>query len=182
MNQHFEASLLHTDRPEQFIGSRIQRTEDELLLKGQGKYVDDLPLVNVLYSAFLRSPHAHAKIISINIEAASKLSGVHKIYLHKDLPACAQKRVPLLLPNPAIQHLMMQEVLVSQEVCCVGDAIAFVVADNRYIAEDACALIEVDYEIFPAIADCLKALEPNVPSFHSLIPHNLAAQVKTSFG
>ncbi len=182
MNQHFEPSLLHTDRPEQFIGARIQRTEDELLLKGQGRYVDDLPLVNVLYSAFLRSPHAHAKIISINTEAASQLPGVHKIYLHKDLPACAQKRVPILLPNPAIKHLMMQEVLVSQEVCCVGDAIAFVVADNRYIAEDACALIEVEYEIFPAVADCLKALEPNAPSFHTSIPHNLAAQVKTSFG
>ncbi len=182
MSKHTEGSLLHTDRPDQFIGSRIQRTEDELLLKGQGKYVDDLPLTNVLYSAFLRSPHAHAKIIAINTERASQLSGVHKIYLHKDLPESAQKRLPILVPNPAIKHLMMQEVLVNHEVCCVGDAIAFVVADNRYIAEDACALIDVEYEILPVVADCLKALEANSPSFFSEIPNNLAAQVKTSFG
>jgi carbon-monoxide dehydrogenase large subunit len=182
MSKHTEGSLLHTDRPDQFIGSRIQRTEDELLLKGQGKYVDDLPLSNVLYSAFLRSPHAHAKIISVNTERAGQLPGVHKIYLHKDLPVSAQKRLPILVPNPAIKHLMMQEVLVNHEVCCVGDAIAFVVADNRYIAEDACALIEVEYEILPVVADCLKALEANSPSFFSEIPNNLAAQVKTSFG
>jgi len=182
MSKHTEGSLLHTDRPDQFIGSRIQRTEDELLLKGQGKYVDDLPLSNVLYSTFLRSPHAHAKIISVNTERAGQLPGVHKIYLHKDLPVSAQKRLPILVPNPAIKHLMMQEVLVNHEVCCVGDAIAFVVADNRYIAEDACALIEVEYEILPVVADCLKALEANSPSFFSEIPNNLAAQVKTSFG
>ena len=182
MNNHQEDSLLPNARPEQFIGSRMQRTEDHLLLQGLGKYVDDIPLTNVLYSAFVRSPHGHAKIISIDISKASQLPGVHKIYLYKDLPESAQTRLPILVPNPSIKHLMMQEVLVSKEVCCVGDAVAFVVADNRYIAEDACNLIDVEYEILPVVADCLKALDANSPSFFSGIPNNLAAQLNVNFG
>jgi len=182
MTKHTEESISPDSRPEQFIGSRVQRTEDHLLLKGQGQYVDDLKLNGVLYSAFLRSPHAHAKILSINIERALELPGVHKIYLHQDLPESAKKRLPILVPNPAIKNLMMQEVLVSEEVCCVGDSIAFVIADSRYIAEDACALIDVEYEILPVVADCKSALAEGAPSFYSKIPHNLAAEVKVSFG
>lgn len=182
MNNFSEFSLSPLLRPEKFTGSRIQRTEDEQLLRGNGQYVDDLALDKVLYSAFLRSPHAHAKILSINIERAVNLPGIRKIYLYKDLPISAKNRLPILVPNPAIKNLMMQEVLVSEEICCVGDAIAFVVAENRYIAEDACALIDVDYEILPVVADCLKALESNAPSFCSAIPNNLAAHVKTNFG
>ena len=73
MKNHQEDSLLPNARPDQFIGSRMQRTEDHLLLQGLGKYVDDIPLTNVLYSAFVRSPHGHAKIISIDISKASQL-------------------------------------------------------------------------------------------------------------
>lgn len=93
MSKHTEESISPDSRPEQFIGSRVQRTEDQLLLKGQGLYVDDLKLNGVLYSAFLRSPHAHAKILSINIERALELPGVHKIYLHQDLPEIGRAHV-----------------------------------------------------------------------------------------
>jgi carbon-monoxide dehydrogenase large subunit len=167
---------------EKYIGARIQRTEDDKLLRGQGLFVDDLPLDNVLHSAVLRSSHAHARILSIDIEAAQALPGVHKIYLYKDLPPSAQKRLPILVPNPAITKVMTQHVLAHDEVCCVGDPVAFVVADNRYIAEDACALIVVDYDILPAMGDCLEALKEGAPTIHSSLTTNIAAQVKLGFG
>lgn len=165
-----------------FIGARIQRTEDDKLLRGQGLFVDDLPLDNVLQSAVLRSSHAHALILSIDISAAQALPGVHKVYLYKDLPLSAQKRLPILVPNPAIIKVMTQHVLAHDEVSCVGDPVAFVVADSRYIAEDACALITVEYDILPAMGDCLEALKEGAPTIHSSLASNLAAQVKLGFG
>jgi carbon-monoxide dehydrogenase large subunit len=165
-----------------FIGARVQRTEDEKLLRGQGQFVDDLKLENVLYSAVCRSPHAHARIVSIDIAAARALPGVHAVYLHADLPLSAQKRLPLLVPNPAIRSPMTQEVLASTEVCAVGDPVAFVVADTRYIAEDACGLIEVEYDVMPVVANALSALAPGAPTMHSSLQDNLAALIKIGFG
>jgi carbon-monoxide dehydrogenase large subunit len=165
-----------------FVGKRVQRTEDEKLLRGQGQYVDDLKLDKVLYSAVCRSPHAHARIVSIDTAAARALPGVHAVYLHADLPESARKRLPLLVPNPAIRAPMTQEVLVSTEACAVGDPVAFVVADSRYIAEDACGLIEVEYDILPAVADCASALVPGAHTSHSSLADNLAAQLKMGFG
>ena len=121
-----------------YIGSRTLRTEDTALLKGLGQFVDDIKLENTLFSGVLRSPHAHAKIINIDTIQASQLPGVHAIYLHKDLPPSAQKRLPLNTPNAAITLVMTQEILASSEVCYVGEPVEFVVADSRYIAEDAC--------------------------------------------
>ncbi len=169
-------------KPGQYIGSRIQRTEDEKLLRGQGQFVDDLSLKDVLHSAVLRSPHAHARIVSIDASAARALPGVHAVYLHADLPASARRRMPMLVPNPAIRNVMTQEVLASTEVCCVGDPVAFIVADNRYIAEDACTLVEIEYEDMPIVADCASALKPGAHPMHSSISDNLAAHVKMGFG
>ncbi|HEY4073210.1 MAG TPA: molybdopterin cofactor-binding domain-containing protein, partial [Herbaspirillum sp.] len=177
---NLEAASIETGG--KFIGARVQRTEDEKLLRGQGQFVDDLKFENVLYSAVCRSPHAHARIVSIDTAAARALPGVHAVYLHADLPPSAQKRLPLLVPNPAIRSPMTQEVLASTEVCAVGDPIAFVVADTRYIAEDACGLIEVEYDVMPVVANALSALAPGAPTMHSSLPDNLAAQIKIGFG
>lgn len=165
-----------------YVGSRVQRTEDEALLRGQGRFVDDLKLPHVLHSAVLRSPHAHARIVSIEAGAARALAGVHAVYLHQDLPASARRRMPMPMPNPAIRNAVTQEVLVSQEVCAVGDAVAFVVAESRHIAEDACSLIEVEYEILPAVADCRSALSANAPHAHLAVADNLAAHLEMGFG
>lgn len=165
-----------------YVGARVQRTEDEKLLRGQGQFVDDLKLPGTLQSAVLRSPHAHARIVSIDAGAARALPGVHAVYLHEDLPASARRRLPMPMPNPAIRNAVTQEVLASEEVCAVGDPIAFVVADSRHLAEDACALIEVDYEILPAVADCRSALGADAPHAHLAVGDNLAARLEVGFG
>jgi len=133
------------------------RTEDKKLLQGQGSYVDDVHLPNMLQAAVLRSPHAHAKIVSIDCTAARELKGVHAVYTHADLTGRARGRAPSMLPNPAIRFERTQELLTSTEVTFAGEAVAFVVADNRYIAEDACGLIEVEYDPLPAVAECRSA-------------------------
>ncbi|MFZ3287612.1 MAG: xanthine dehydrogenase family protein molybdopterin-binding subunit, partial [Telluria sp.] len=104
------------------------------------------------------------------------------VYLHADLPPSAQHRLPLLVPNPAIRAQMTQEVLASTEVCSVGDPIAFVVADSRHIAEDACALIDVEYDVLPVVADASTALAAGMPLMHTSLESNLAAQIKMGFG
>jgi carbon-monoxide dehydrogenase large subunit len=166
----------------QYIGKRVLRTEDHKLLRGQGAYVDDLHLPQMLEAAVLRSPHAHARIVSIDAANARALKGVIAIYTHADLPAAAQKPVPILVPNAAILQSRAQYLLAPSEVCAVGDAVAFVVAENRYIAEDACELIEVEYDILPVAAHALEALEPGAPTAHEGAPDNLAAHTKIGFG
>ena len=166
----------------QYIGKRVLRTEDSKLLKGQGCYVDDLHLPGALHGAVLRSPHAHARIVSIDTSQARAMQGVHLVLTHADLPLSAQARLPSMMPNPSIRLDRNQEVLVSNEVTFAGEAVAFVVAENRYLAEDACQLIEVEYDTLPAVGDCRKALEPGAPQCHTDFEHNLAAEVRIGFG
>jgi carbon-monoxide dehydrogenase large subunit len=165
-----------------FIGKRIIRSEDDKLLKGQGSYVDDLHLPNMLQSAVLRSPHAHAVIVSIDCTQAKLLEGVHAVYTHADLPGRARGRVPSMLPNPAIRWDRGQELLCSKEVTFAGEPVAFVVADNRYIAEDACGLIEIEYDPLPVVAECRAGLQPDSPLFHSEARDNVAAHISIAFG
>jgi carbon-monoxide dehydrogenase large subunit len=165
-----------------YIGKRVARTEDEKLLKGQGAYVDDLHLPAMLQSAVLRSPHAHAKIVSIDCSAARAVRGVHAVYTHADLSGRARGRVPSMLPNPAIRFERTQELLASKEVSFAGEAIAFVVADTRYIAEDACALIDVEYEVLPPVAECRAGLRADSPLCHSEAKDNVVAHIEIGFG
>jgi carbon-monoxide dehydrogenase large subunit len=165
-----------------FIGKRVTRSEDDKLLKGQGSYVDDLHLAGMLQAAVLRSPHAHARIVSIDCSQAKSLEGVHAVYVNADLPRRARGRVPSMLPNPAIRLDRGQELLSSKEVTFAGEAVAFVVADNRYIAEDACGLIEVEYDPLPVVAECRAGLEPGSPLCHSDAQDNIAAHIDIGFG
>ncbi|WP_043277962.1 xanthine dehydrogenase family protein molybdopterin-binding subunit [Burkholderia sp. A1] len=167
---------------QRFIGKRVARTEDKKLLQGQGSYVDDLHLPNMLQAAVLRSPHAHARIVSIDCSAARELKGVHAVYTHADLPGRASGRVPSMLPNPAIRFERTQELLASTEVTFAGEAVAFVVADSRYIAEDACGLIEIEYDTLPAVADCRDGLRPDSPLCHSEAKDNVVAHIDMGFG
>jgi carbon-monoxide dehydrogenase large subunit len=167
---------------QRFIGKRVARTEDKKLLQGQGSYVDDLHLPNMLQAAVLRSPHAHAKIVSIDCTAARELKGVHAVYTHADLSGRARGRVPSMLPNPAIRFERTQELLASTEVTFAGEAVAFVVADNRYIAEDACGLIEIEYDTLPAVADCRDGLRAESPLCHTEAKDNVVAHIEMGFG
>jgi aerobic carbon-monoxide dehydrogenase large subunit len=169
-----------------WFGASVKRKEDPAFLTGKGRYVDDIRLPGMLEVAVLRSPHPHANIRGIDKTRALAVPGVHAVVTYADLPECMQRQtVPLLVPNPAIKQPFMQYCLARDEVCFVGEPIALVVADNRYVAEDAVALVDIDFEPLPAIADCAAALAPGAPLAHrdAVAAHgNLAAHIPLNVG
>jgi aerobic carbon-monoxide dehydrogenase large subunit len=165
-----------------WFGAVVKRKEDPALLRGQGRFVDDVHLPLMLHGAFVRSPVAHGRIRSIDAAAARALKGVHAVLAFADLPPSMQQPLPLLVPAPAIRQPLMPNLLARSEVCYVGEAVALVVADSRHLAEDAAALVAVDYESLPAVADCRAALAPGAPMAHAESRSNLAAQVPLAVG
>ena len=131
------------------IGARILRHEDPRLLRGHGCFVDDVSLAGLLHAACVRSPYARARIVAIDASRARRLSGVHLILTAPDL-GTMNGAGPLLIPHPALTAPRTQRPLAHDEVRFVGEAVAFIVADTRYRAEDAAALIEVEYAPRPA--------------------------------
>ena len=120
------------------FGQKVQRVEDQRFLRGEGRYVDDVAVgQDVLHAAVLRSPHAHARIVDIDVSGVLDLDGVHLVWTHDDLTGPMAEPLPLLIPHPALTHGRTQFALARDEVNHVGEAIAFVVADDRYVAEDA---------------------------------------------
>jgi carbon-monoxide dehydrogenase large subunit len=165
------------------FGARIARLEDPALLTGQGRFVDDIELSGVLHAAFVRSPHAHARIRRIDAQAARNMAGVHAVLTADDMPPrIATGMIPMLVPNPAIKTPRTQIALARDEVCYVGQTIAVVVADNRYLAEDAASAVEVDYEPLPAVSDARDAVKPGAPGAHADLKSNVAAFVPMSYG
>jgi CO/xanthine dehydrogenase Mo-binding subunit len=152
------------------FGTRVERREDLPLLTGQGCFTDDLKRPGMLHAAVLRSPHAHAKIRSIDVSAARALAGVVAVLTHADLGA-AGKEIPLLQPNPLLVA-RTQLLLAHDEVRYVGEPVAFVVGDDRYVAEDALELIEVAYEPLAVAADALEALKDGAPLVYPEIANN----------
>ena len=162
------------------FGVRVERREDLPLLTGQGSYTDDLKRPGMLHAAVLRSPHAHAKIRSIAVSAARALAGVAAVFTHADLGA-AGKEIPLLQPNPLLVA-RTQLLLAHDEVRYVGEPVAFVVGDDRYVTEDALELIEVAYEPLAVAADAEGALEDGAPLVYPEIANNLASRFTLGFG
>ena len=135
------------------FGEKVPRVEDQRFLRGQGRYVDDLLTDDprLLHSAVLRSPHAHARIVDIDVSDVLDLEGVLAVWTHDDLTGAMAEPLPLLIPHPALTHGRTQYALARDEVNYVGEAIAFVVAEDRYVAEDAVDRIRVDYELLPPV-------------------------------
>lgn len=156
------------------LGKAIRRREDPALVTGRGKYTDDLRLPNMVYAAILRSPYAHARITSIDTSKAKALDGVVAVFTGEDVAASGIPGVvPVgwLLPNlktPA------HPILAQGKVRHVGEAVAVVIANDRYTAHDALELIEVEYEPLPAVADPYKAVQPGAPAVHDEAPDNVA--------
>jgi len=135
------------------------------LLRGRGRFVDDIVLPGVLQVAFVRSPHAHALIRSVSKTAALSAPGVHAVLTLDDLaPVLAQRRMLRHSNSGTPLDRVWAFALADGEVSYVGEAVALVVADDRYLAEDAAALVEIDYETLPAAADCRQAVKPNAPA------------------
>ena len=165
------------------FGARVTRLEDPALLSGRGRFVDDVKLPGMLHACFVRSPHAHAKLVSIDSKIALIMPGVHAVITAADLPdPMRTQRLPLLLPNPALAATKTQHALAHDEVCYVGQAVAVVIADTRYIAEDAAAALIVQYDVLPAISDCRTAAGDNAPHVHGDLPSNVASTFRLAYG
>jgi len=165
-----------------YFGERVARREDPRLLTGRGTYVDDVQPPNVLHAAVLRSPHARARIRRIDTSRAASLPGVALVLTHADLPPALQAPLPRLIPHPALIHHKTQYALAPGQVRHVGEPVAFVVADSRYRAEDALDLIEVDYEVLPAVTDLEAAVRPDSPLVHEDMGTNVCAEYTQRVG
>ncbi|CAN5891302.1 aerobic carbon-monoxide dehydrogenase large subunit [soil metagenome] len=142
--------------PGHTMGDRMLRKEDGRFVRGKGNYVDDVQLQGMLHSAILRSPFAHAKINGIDTSAALELPGIHAIITGADLDAQGLAWMPTLAGDT-------QAVLATDKVRFQGQEVAFVVADDKYVAQDALELIDVDYEPLQSITDSRKSLEEDAP-------------------
>ncbi|HLO29280.1 MAG TPA: xanthine dehydrogenase family protein molybdopterin-binding subunit [Anaerolineales bacterium] len=156
------------------IGAPIKRKEDPRLITGEAKYLDDVQLTGMVYAAILRSPYAHAKIKRINTKKAEQQPGVVAVFTgqdFKDLPAlpCAWQAEAGRIKN----NLNTPRVLEIERVTHTGAGVAVVIADDRYAAEDALGLIEVDYEPLPVVVDAEKATQPGAPQLHENAPNNI---------
>lgn len=166
-----------------FVGRRQQRLEDMDLLRGTGRFVDDIHLPGTLEVAFFRSPVAHGLIRSIDASAARSLAGVHAVYTLAELrSALTADRLPLQFPSDVLPKDISPFILAHKEVSFVGEAIALVVAETRYIAEDALALIVVDIETLPAVSDCREGLADGAPDVHVHRRGNLLIDFKQTYG
>jgi CO/xanthine dehydrogenase Mo-binding subunit len=163
-----------------YFGERIKRNEDPRLLTGQGLYVDDVDLPDMLHAAFVRSPYAHARITSIDASRALQRPGVVAAYTAADL-GDYWKPGPLLVSPPPVEGITFNErtqvPLARDKVRFAGEPLVLVLAESRYIAEDALADIEVGYEPFEAVGDLKKALQPESPLVHEDVGSNVAAHV-----
>jgi carbon-monoxide dehydrogenase large subunit len=164
-----------------YIGKRIKRSEDPRLLTGQALFVDDVDIPGMLHAAFLRSDYAHARIRGLNVSAARERPGVVAVFTAEDMGDDWQPGPPLVSPPPTIEDIVFnsrtQVPLAKDIVRHAGEAIAVVIAESRYIAEDAVDDILVDYEPLEAVVDMEKALEPDSVLVHADLDTNLAAHI-----
>jgi carbon-monoxide dehydrogenase large subunit len=163
------------------IGERIKRNEDPRLLTGQALFVDDVDIPGMLHAAFLRSDYAHANLLSIDITEALKRPGVVAVYTAEEMGDDWQPGPPNVSPPPTIEgitfHSRTHVPLAKDKVRHVGEAIAVVIAESRYIAEDAVEDILVDLEPLEVVADIESALDPEAPLIHEDLESNLAAHM-----
>src|SRR5262245_56818758 len=138
------------------VGQAIKRREDPQLITGQGSFLDDIKLAGMLHAAILRSPYAHAKINSIDTSRAAALPGVVAVFTGEDMMDI--NPLPCAWRAGRVQNnVNTPRALAVGKVMHVGDGVAMVVAENRYIARDALDLIEVDYEPLPVVVDAEQA-------------------------
>ncbi len=167
------------------FGQPIKRNEDARLLQGKALFVDDVELPRLLHAAFVRSPHAHARIRGIDTSAAKKRAGVVAVYTAADL-GDYWKPGPLLLPPPPIEGVVFNErtqvPLVKDKVRHAGEPVVLVIAEDRYIAEDAAGDVVVDYEALPAVVDLEKARDAKTGFVHDDLKTNVAAHVRQTKG
>ncbi len=162
-----------------YVGASVKRVEDPRFLTGQGRYIDDIMLPNMAYAAFLRSPYPHARI-TVDASEARALPGVMAVFTAADLagvvnPILVDASLPGAKPQP-------YTALASDKVRFVGDPIAIVVAESRYVAEDAVDLIQVDYDPLPPVPDMEVALDPASAPLYEEVGDNIAYHDTFTYG
>ena len=168
------------DSEQTYIGAPLRRREDVRFVTGQGQYLDDVRVPGTLHAAILRSPHAHARVHGIDSSAALALEGVVAVFAYADMAELA-KPIPMrVFPLPGLDDYL-QTPLSADVVRHTGEAVAVVVAESRYLAEDALDLIEVNYEPLPAVANISDALTDSVV-VHPDNGTNLAGSAEINVG
>jgi carbon-monoxide dehydrogenase large subunit len=168
-----EKNLTFLDRPNSYIGRSVPRPNAKRLVQGRGVYVDDIRLPRLAHVAFLRSPHAHAKIKGFALDAAKAAPGVIRVFTGEDLAKVCTPWVGVLSHFKGLKSAV-QYPLPLERTCWTGEAIAAVVAETRAQAEDAVALIEADLEPLPVAVDMETALDAASPVIHPDLGDNLA--------
>jgi len=165
------------------IGSRFRRLEDKPLLLGRGRFVDDIALRGLLHVAFVRSQHAHAEIKNLDSSKARALPGVHAVLTLDDLaPALRMRRMVRQPAQGKPREDLWPFALSPGEVAFAGEPIALVVAENRYVAEDAAAMVDSDYEILPTVTDPREAAMPGSAPVRRELSSNIVATYKVGYG
>jgi carbon-monoxide dehydrogenase large subunit len=163
-----------------YIGQHLARKEDYRLLTGHGRYVDDIEVPGALHACFVRSPHAHARIVSIDSEAARQMPGVVAVVTGHDLAqwTTRQRMAP---PIEGLQAMEM-DTLPTVKVRFQGDPVACVIATDRYVAEDAAEQVLVDYAVLPAVSTMWQALEADSPRVDDSLDSNLLSHQHADHG
>ena len=162
------------------IGASVLRSEDLRLTRGRGRYLDDLGH-DAYAAAFVRSPHAHARILDIDVSDAVGVDGLVAIYTHEDLDGRVAERMPLLIPHPALTHPVTGHALAPRVVKHVGEPVVMVVARDRYVAEDVVDRIRVSYEPLPPVVG-VAAARAGGRLVHEQAPGNVAARLLQQVG
>ena len=165
------------------VGAEVRRVEDPRVLLGKSQYVDDLALPDAVAVAFVRSPHAHARILSIDVHAAAARADVQMVLTGADIAEGVKPlRVEYDSAKAPTHKACDWPVLARDKVRFVGEAVAAVVATDRYAAEDAAALVEVDYDPLPVVHDAEQALEPGAPLVHEEWGDNVMQTLRAEIG
>jgi aerobic carbon-monoxide dehydrogenase large subunit len=162
------------------FGEPIARREDPRLVAGDGRFLDDLG-AGALAAAFVRSPHAHARIVDIDVAGALDVDGLVAVYTYEDLDGRVAEALPLLIPHPSLHAPRTAHPLANGVVRHVGEPVAMVVASDRYVAEDACDRVQVTYEPLPPVVGIDAALRAD-HAVHDDVPDNVAAHMVQEVG
>src|SRR6266850_646064 len=155
-----------------YVGAALSPRETKKLVLGRGSYIGDLTMPGMLHAAFVRSPHAHARIRRVDVDAARKQVGIVAVLTGHDL---ARVTAPLRIAPPIDGLLPMEmSTLPTDKVRFVGDPVACVIGEQCYQVEDACALVDVAYAPLPAVIDPERAQDPGLPLVDETIPANRA--------
>jgi len=163
-----------------YVGQRLKRIEDTRLIRGQARYVDDISLPGTLHVAFVRSPHAHAHLGTVDSSRAAAVPGVCAVVTEADLAGVAAMRSDTM--DVEICRPTEWPVLARDVVRYVGEAVAAVVAVDRYAAEDGAALVDVSWDPLPAVVDAEDALRPDAPRLHDGWPDNIMMRTRGGGG